>query len=115
MPKFLVVESNKAFVDANPGSGPVVSILHFLCPACKDRHAINDDKEAWKFNGNFEEPTVTPSILVTWTEGEDRIEKRCHSYITTGFIQYMGDSTHELKGQTVELPQISEDKFFIKD
>ena len=30
----------------------------------------------------------------------------CHSFITDGRIQFLGDCTHELKGQTVELPEV---------
>lgn len=30
----------------------------------------------------------------------------CHSYVTNGRIQYLGDCTHELAGQTVDLPEL---------
>jgi hypothetical protein len=57
----------------------------------------------WTFNGNLEKPTFTPSILVTMPiEGEK--PKICHSFVTDGRIQFLGDCTHALAGKTVDLP-----------
>ena len=36
----------------------------FNCPGCSERHALNN---TWKFNGNLENPTFSPSIKVTWS------------------------------------------------
>lgn len=33
-----------------------------------------------------------------------RVGKVCHSFVTDGCIQYLGDCTHRLAGQTVDLP-----------
>ena len=33
-----------------------------------------------------------------------RFGKVCHSFVTNGRIQYLGDCTHKLAGQTVDLP-----------
>lgn len=71
----------------------------FFCPGCQDVHQIN---HTWQFNGDFERPTITPSILVTWVGGDDKM--RCHSYVTDGQIQFLADSTHALAGKTVPLP-----------
>jgi hypothetical protein len=94
--------------------------LYFRCPGCKHLHAINDSetiqtdqkRPIWGFNGNFEKPTITPSIL-TWYDkfnsvtGKHDIETdRCHSFVKDGMIQFLSDCYHELKGQTVELPEI---------
>jgi hypothetical protein len=62
----------------------------------------------WGFNGNFDKPTFTPSVLTTWTEGEKRIEKRCHTFVTDGMVQFLGDCTHALAGQTHPLPDLPE-------
>jgi len=84
----------------------------FSCPGCKDVHQID---ERWSFNGNEEKPTFTPSLLVTYPANPDaseefaewRQERRCHSFVTDGRIQFLEDSTHDLAGQTVELKEFS--------
>ena len=85
--------------------------LGFMCPGCKEIHFITDNlteekaicNGPWAFNNDFETPTISPSILVQWTE------HRCHSFIKNGMIQFLTDCTHDLKGQTVELPEIKND------
>ena len=77
----------------------------------------------WGYNGNSETPTFTPSVLVQHDQFEPaaitpeiaekirigeivqtKATKVCHSFVTGGRIQYLGDSTHPLAGQTVDLP-----------
>lgn len=70
-------------------------VWHFWCPGCECAHGIN---ATWQFNGDLEKPTISPSVLATG-------EKRCHSYVKDGKIQFLGDCDHVLKGQTVELPE----------
>lgn len=70
----------------------------------------------WQWNGDANRPTFSPSILVTWGEPSDvegefddpaKDQKRvCHSFVTDGRIQFLGDCTHQLKGQTVDLPEM---------
>ena len=69
----------------------------FYCPGCKDNHYLN---KRWKFNGDLDRPTFTPSLLSQYNNKEI-----CHSYITDGKIRFLTDCTHHLKGQTVELPE----------
>ncbi len=79
------------------------SIISFYYPGCKYEHAVNVDSAkgtAWGWNNSLEKPTFTPSILV-W---QSRPEARCHSFVTDGKIQFLADCFHELKNQTVELP-----------
>ena len=96
-------------------------LVAFHCPGCGHAHMVNidaSDRPAWGFNGNYEAPTFMPSIL-TWgkrriTDDEharimageklDIPEERCHSFVTDGNIQFLGDCTHALAGQTVPLP-----------
>lgn len=87
----------------------------FECPGCGCLHFFD---EKWQFNGDEQKPTVRPSILVRGKrqitdEESDRImagekinipDLVCHSLITDGMIQFLNDCTHELAGQTVELP-----------
>ena len=80
----------------------------FYCPGCNDSHMIND---TWGFNGDVDKPTFTPSVFV---HGHKRHEQPdspdCHSFVTDGQIQFLGDSTHALAGQTVPLPNVPVDK-----
>ncbi len=85
----------------------------FQCPGCGYGHWFStsgftpsqrkEDTEpagpVWTWNGDKEKPTVRASILV-------RGQYRCHSFITDGKIQFLSDCTHELKGQTVDLPEV---------
>ena len=76
------------------------------CPGCKRPHVLTT---GWTFNGNWAKPTFTPSLLVSGTYFDDAADKSipfvCHSFITDGRIQFLSDCTHELKGQTVDLPE----------
>lgn len=74
----------------------------FFCPGCDEHHAFNS---SWNFNNDFENPTVNPSLLVT---GGGRPDYRCHSFIKEGKIEFLSDCSHNLKGQTVELPLLTE-------
>lgn len=40
--------------------------------------------------------------MAIMTGGDDK--SFCHSYVTDGKIQFINDSTHNLKGQIVDLP-----------
>lgn len=78
----------------------------FQCPGCKTTHIIltSEGSPRWGFNDDVDNPTVTPSILVR--AGND-VDGRtvCHSFVKNGSIQFLGDCTHELAGQTVPLPE----------
>ncbi|HEX7906879.1 MAG TPA: hypothetical protein VF534_02135 [Paraburkholderia sp.] len=74
-------------------------------------------KPHWGFNGDFDKPAFSPSVLSTWDEwqGEGVPPKKhvCHSFVgcngaAPGQIIFLGDCTHELKGQTVDLPELGE-------
>ena len=83
-----------------------------FCPGCECAHGMN---KGWSFNGDYDRPTFKPSILVrgqhgtrpdgTGSEDDGTLVKTvCHSFVTDGRIQFLGDCTHDLKGQTVDLP-----------
>lgn len=99
------------------------------------RGAEVGDGPSWLYNSNSHQPTFTPSILVRgvrasltdeeydrlfdeYTLPQDRekmladtrINIVCHSFVTDGRIQFLGDCTHALAGQTVDLPDWSEDE-----
>lgn len=78
--------------------------ITFKCPGCGQPHFINykrDKGPKWDFNGDFNRPTISPSIRVRW----DYVDKEhiCHSFVRDGKIQFLDDCTHDLKGQTVQL------------
>jgi Family of unknown function (DUF6527) len=79
----------------------------FRCPGCKQPHQIpTTGSNAWGWNKSVDKPTFTPSILVRFPQGRGRADLVCHSFVTDGRIQFLGDCFHELKGQTVELADI---------
>lgn len=81
----------------------------------------------WGFNGDYDKPTITPSILVrsghfinghkgdcwcTYYQNHPYVTQNnkykcgiCHSFIADGKIQYLSDCTHNFTGQTIELEE----------
>lgn len=66
----------------------------YMCPGCDTPHRIN---KAWTFNGDYDKPSFIPSILST------RPGHRCHSFITDGKIRFLGNCTHALANQRVDM------------
>lgn len=119
-------ELSKILREAVDGNG--VKHLTFRCPGCKSVHSVTvGGNGTWGWNGDADRPTFTPSILVRtghfaehyksgdncWcTYNNEQIQKGgepcsftcgiCHSFVTDGRIQFLGDCTHELAGQTVK-------------
>jgi hypothetical protein len=86
-------------------------MLRFNCPGCEHPHVVILTGHRW-FNDDTERPTLTPSIVVraraTDQSDPDAVacESTCHSFVTDGRIQFLGDCTHKLAGQTVDLPEL---------
>ena len=91
------------------------------CPGCEEMHGLPDE---WKFDGNLEEPTFTPSfrhsgvrkVMVDgeWTgewvrdaEGNP-VKFVCHYILTKGILNFCSDSMHALAGKSVPLPPLPE-------
>lgn len=116
----------RRFIDVyNKGYG-----VHFLCPGCGNRHMLpveNDEGPRWSFNGDYDKPTLQPSILQRsghynphhqgpdcWCNYNERFPDNptdfkcgvCHSFVTDGNIQFLSDCTHALAGQTIPLPEV---------
>ena len=104
--------------------------LAFWCPGCESAHALRirpaDRSPSWEYNGNPDAPTFSPSVLVTYSHwvpsAEDpdvsakiksgeivqtQVNDICHSFVTDGQIQFLGDCTHALASQTVPLAEWS--------
>lgn len=79
----------------------------FYCEGCEMHHLFD---ERWSFNNDYDKPTFSPSLLVQypWWNGEETENRRCHSFVKEGKIQYLNDCTHKLAGQTIELQNIDE-------
>ncbi len=76
----------------------------FDCPGCECSHwiRVKGREPCWGWNGSLDKPTITPSIRVQSANANG--PTCCHSFIADGMIQYLGDCTHRLANQTVELP-----------
>lgn len=101
--------------------------LTYWCQGCEEAHSVNS---GWAYNGNPEAPTFSPSVLVTsghytssWTAekpcwctyNRDNPKRpapfkchRCHTFINDGMVQFLGDCSHALAGQTLPLPDLPE-------
>lgn len=89
------------------------------CPACEQTHPLPD---GWTFDGNLESPTFSPSfkhsgkqaVFVAgrwtgeWKRGADSkaLDYCCHYVLTGGVLNYCGDCTHAMAGQSVPLPPL---------
>ena len=82
----------------------------------------------WAFNGDLDRPTLSPSINSSsghYADGTPPSEcwlckkyppedgkvhpcHRCHFFVTDGQIKFEADSTHSLRGQTVELAEVGQ-------
>lgn len=65
-----------------------------------------DNPQAWQWNGNREKPTITPSLLNRHVDHDTEIPFVCHLFVTDGMVQYLGDCTHKLAGQTVPIKNL---------
>jgi hypothetical protein len=112
------------YVDMGEGSRGV----SFWCPGCQETHMVRiAGPSTWTFNNSLDAPTIRPSVLVRtghfthnppvkgqcycdWSERYPDKEPMtwkcviCHSFVTDGKIHFLDDCSHELKGQTVDLP-----------
>lgn len=76
------------------------------CPGCKQGHHFNLKEKnpngvggfqaVWKFDGNLESPTFSPSLLCQGII-------RCHIFVEQGKIRFLDDCSHELRGKIIDL------------
>lgn len=74
----------------------------FDCPGCGCAHwvRVQGPNPCWTWNGDVNRPTLSPSLNV-----QPGTNQQCHSFISDGRIQFLADCWHELKGQTVKIPE----------
>lgn len=100
-------------------------LVQFYCPACRGPHMISVAPGGWEFNGDYERPTLSPSVLVQsghfapghkgdcWCTHNAKNPDEppvftcgvCHSFVGDGWIQFLDDCTHSMAGSKVALPQ----------
>lgn len=81
------------------------------CPACNQLHAFAVDepfrnRARWTWDGNTTKPTFNPSMNIRIGPYSDNSMKVCHYFLHGGKLQFLGDCTHALAGQTVDLPDL---------
>lgn len=75
-------------------------MIWLWCPGCDEAHAVPvTGPNAWRFDGNVESPTLSPSLLCKGV-------RRCHSFVREGSWQFLTDCEHGLAGKTVPLPPL---------
>lgn len=97
--------------------------LFFHCPGCEKLHQVGVGEGSgprWGWNGSFDKPTFTPSVMVQGVQpltdeeharvmAGETIEPRpfvCHSFVMVGRMHFLDDCTHALAGETVDLPRL---------
>lgn len=92
--------------------------LVFYCEACGHDHVVPYEYHEsfnWNFNGDFDKPTLTPSVNNTTgsfaSPGYDGgiPPTRCHFFVTDGRIHYCADCTHTFAGRLVDLRDVAPD------
>jgi len=79
-------------------------LIMWFCPGCGYLHAVD---KRWRFNNDFEKPTLSPSVLNHIPVSPNSVkELRCHCYIRDGKIEFLNDCNHELVGKIVEMEEI---------
>lgn len=89
---------------AKTGHPRLIGVL-FECPGCGEMHAVtttapNQLGAKWTWNGSYERPTITPTIL-----RQDNGKTVCHVSVSDGNATFLGDCPHALSGSTIELPE----------
>ncbi|WP_066339287.1 DUF6527 family protein [Azohydromonas lata] len=109
--------------------------LYFWCLGCDMPHCVMHGAGGgprWTWNGDADKPTLSPSVLVQWDHLSPAARERnaafyqehgrymthielpydvhhvCHTFVRDGRIEYLGDCTHDLVNQTIDLPEFPE-------
>ncbi|HEV3492443.1 MAG TPA: DUF6527 family protein [Reyranella sp.] len=85
--------------------------------------SLRSENPVWTLNGDVNKPTFNPSVRIAgkqtvrdaegnwtgeWARDADGnpVDRCCHYFLKEGQLQFLGDCTHALKGQTVPLPEL---------
>ena len=117
-------------IDCSEPAGVLYGYM-LRCPGCGEIHMLpvgpgnGGVYPRWDFNGDVDKPTFGPSVLARghrlvrdaageWTgkweldAAGNPIPYTCHSFVEDGRIRFLTDCTHALAGQTVGLPDWTE-------
>lgn len=71
--------------------------IYFYCPACRCEHFVVQKPilrqtcaPYWEFNNDYEEPTITPSVISSQHQGN-----YCHLLVENGTLYFIGHSQRE--------------------
>ena len=82
-----------------------VKYISYPCPGCGEGHSIPvSGPKAWDWDGNADEPTISPSVKTTRFVKLKQSE--CHHFVRGGYLQFCGDSDHDLRGQTIPMEDV---------
>jgi hypothetical protein len=89
---------------------------YFHCPGCNRIHWLRvkletntrahpkwEEHPIWNWNGDVDKPALNPSMRYAK-------EEQCHAMVEEGLIWFYRDCTHQLAGQVVELPELTEER-----
>jgi len=74
----------------------------FWCPGCRANHTFDVRDGEWEFDGDWENPTFSPSLNLIPQGG------RCHLFVKNGIIEFLGDCKHHLCGQHIPMVELPE-------
>lgn len=57
----------------------------------------------WTWDGDTESPTLRPSVRTRGCDWEQERPFVCHTWVNNGKAVFLEDSTHALRGQTLDL------------
>lgn len=113
--KPVVLVSGEGYVDADPKKATHLT-LNFPGPVGELTLPVmiggtRKGTPNWTWNGDIDKPTLKPSVKTTkWIgknschdDGGPSRQVICHTWVTDGKVQFLDDTTHELRGQTVNL------------
>lgn len=89
-------------------------LMVFECPGCGIDHAFTVEsptRPRWDWNNDMVKPTFSPSLLVRWPDpdGPPGNANVCHSFVRGGVIEFLGDCTHNLAGQSIPMEDRSDE------
>jgi Family of unknown function (DUF6527) len=83
--------------------------VFFYCPGCNGPHYIPVTAATgplWDYNWSLDKPTLSPSLGINM----DEPERRCHSFMKDGKLEYLSDSFHSLAGTTVDMQPLTDEQ-----
>lgn len=73
-------------------------IYTFWCVGCAETHSFvvppkDSPVKGWEFNGDFDKPTFSPSLLY----------RKCHLFLRDGIVEFLSDCRHRYAGRKIPI------------